>query len=514
MPRLEPGRVLAGKYRVERFLGEGAMGVVYVAEHELLRQKVALKLMRPAAGDQLQARARFLAEARNAARIQSDHVVAVMDVGILDVGTPFLVMELLDGANLAATLRARGGSLPISETVDWLLEAIDAIAHAHALGIVHRDLKPANLFLSRRADGTQRIKVLDFGISKATDPAGGAGITGTHAVLGTPSYMSPEQLRGANTVDLRTDIWALGVTAYELLTGVLPFQGDNPVALFATATATLIVPPRSLRAEIVEGLEAAVLRCLEPNPDDRFGSVAELASALAPYGTAAAAQTLARVQGITGIPPREESSPPSATARPTLAEEGRLSSSSSDSSNLVQESVSPWSDWHYSNKRPERGTEPPTGRWVRARAWVVLGGLALSIVAGLSYGIAQARRLPTPVAASGPPGAPVVLAGAREEPSQPLGAPSQVQTAPSAATQAPSGTSVAPATAPPRRVDPPYVRAPAKLSPVTSSPAPVFSEPLPQRGPSTAASASASPNCNPPYDIDALGHRQYKPECP
>jgi serine/threonine-protein kinase len=513
MPRFEPGRVLAGKYRIERFLGEGAMGVVYVAEHELLRQKVALKLMRPTLGDALQARARFLGEARNASRIKSDHVVGVVDVDVLDVGVPFLVMELLDGEDLAATLLARGSSLPISQTVDWLLEAIDAIAHAHALGIVHRDLKPSNLFLSRRLDGTQRIKVLDFGISKATDPADASGITGTDAVLGTPSYMSPEQLRGAKNVDGRTDIWALGVTAYELLTGVRPFQGDNPVALFAAATETRPVPPRSLRSEIAEGLEAAVLRCLEPNPDHRFGTVAELGTALTPYGTAAAARTLARVQGIGGMAPAVPSNSPTAPAPPTLAEEDVLSASRHASA-LRQPSIPAWSDARSSSQILETGTERSTLRWATVASRLVLGALALSVVAGLTYGIARGRPLPAPVAGSGSAAAPVAFVSAREDPSQPIGASSQLQTAPSPPADAPSGTSVAPATPPRRRGDPPDFRAVAKLSPGPSSPPAASSDPVPQRGPSTTASGAASPSCNPPYDIDALGHRRYKPECP
>jgi serine/threonine-protein kinase len=528
-PRLEPGRVLAGRYRIERFLGEGAMGVVYLAEHELLRQKVALKLMRQPSGDELQARARFLGEARNASRIQSDHVVRVMDAGVLDAGAPFLVMELLEGEDLGAILRTRS-PLPIADTVDWLLEAIDGIAHAHAQGIVHRDLKPSNLFLSTRPDGTGRIKVLDFGISKAVDPEWASGITGTHAVLGTPSYMSPEQLRGAKAVDARTDVWALGVTAYELLTGELPFRGDNAVALFAATTETRPTRPRVLRPEIPEALEEAILHCLAPSREDRFDTVAALGEALAPHGTPAAAGTLARVQSI---PARETSAP--AAASPSTLDEEQPSPSVADeqpspSSGDPQQSVSPWSDGR-SSKRVENRAEPPTDRWVAMRSRVLMGSLALSVAAGVTYAVARGRALPAPVAASGQAASlPVALDSARVD-AQPVGPSSQGPPArvvgegvPSSAADAHSATSLMAAGPPLRRTSASVApdTSAAKLSPAPSSPVATPGAAPSDRAPSSAAPSGtpleparqAPPSCNPPYTIDAQGHRQYKPECP
>jgi serine/threonine-protein kinase len=407
-PRLSPGQLLAGKYRIGRILGEGGMGVVYTAEHELLGQKVALKLMRPALGVGPRARVRFLNEARNASRIQSDHVVRVLDVGLLDSGAPFIVMELLDGADLAAVARERGAPLPIAQTVDWLLEAIDAIAHAHAMGIVHRDLKPSNLFLSKRPDGTRRIKVLDFGISKAIHFPAASASTATNAVLGTPLYMSPEQLRGAKRVDVHTDIWALGVVAYELLTGDLPFRGENLVALFAAATETTPLPLRQSRPEIAEGLETAVLRCLRQEPAERFASAADFGAALAPHGTVAAAQTFARVLGVAYASHSAPSPAKPSVSPPTLAQTDEGESLSSGGASVGQ-SVIPWSTGEGSSApKPLDGWRgQPAQRLPAVRAVLVTGVIALILVGGIS--IARRPRPRVPGDTFHPSGAPVAL---------------------------------------------------------------------------------------------------------
>ena len=322
-----PGEILAGKYRIERVLGEGGMGVVYAAHHQLLAQRVAIKVLREAIADHSEARARFLNEARLAAEIQNEHVARVLDVGILESGVPFIVLEYLDGSDLADLLHA-AGELAVEDVVDYLLQAICAVAQAHALGIIHRDLKPANLFLARRQDGTTQIKVLDFGISKATGGAAGATaqghLTGTNAVLGSPVYMSPEQLRASKNVDVRSDIWALGVIAYELLTGALPFEGDNVVDLFAAIQETEPRRARDRRPRIPAALDAAVMRCLRPKPAERFASVAELAEALAPYGTRVSLLALERVSRILSasggapfeLPPRAELAEPAHSVRP------------------------------------------------------------------------------------------------------------------------------------------------------------------------------------------------------
>ncbi|HTB76104.1 MAG TPA: serine/threonine-protein kinase [Polyangiaceae bacterium] len=209
------GDILARKYRVERVLGAGGMGVVVAACHLQLHQKVAIKFLLPEALSNAEAVERFAREARAAVKITSEHVARVIDVGTLDTGAPYMVMEFLEGHDLAQWVRLRG-SLLLEQAVDFVLQACEALAEAHALGIVHRDLKPANLFIVRGADALHAVKVLDFGISKAAGLE--VALTRTAAVMGSPLYMSPEQMAASRNVDARTNIWAMGIVLYELLT--------------------------------------------------------------------------------------------------------------------------------------------------------------------------------------------------------------------------------------------------------------------------------------------------------
>ncbi len=290
---LPAGSILAQKYRIESVLGEGGMGTVYAAHHELLDQRVALKVLFAEAMLDPEARARFLQEARSAARLQSEHVARVMDIDTLDSGVPFIVMEYLEGSDLGQLLERRR-VFEASRVVDYVLQALEAIAQAHAQGIIHRDLKPSNLFLTNRADGSQIIKVLDFGISKPTFGRV-AKITSSRSVLGSPPYMSPEQVRSPRTVDARTDIWATGILLYELLTGKMPFDGEEVGELFA---AILEQEPNGIRVkrrDVPEGLEHVVFRCLAKNRDERFSDVAELARALGPFGSGEQAKSVDRI---------------------------------------------------------------------------------------------------------------------------------------------------------------------------------------------------------------------------
>ncbi|MBL8716729.1 MAG: serine/threonine protein kinase [Myxococcales bacterium] len=278
-----PGEVIAGKYRVDGELGAGAMGVVLSGHHLLLQRPVALKVLRQASASRPVVVARFLREARAALSIQSAHVVRVMDVGTLDGGAPFMVMEHLDGEDLGQLL-ARRGPLPVGEAVGYVLQACDAVAEAHQRGIVHRDLKPANLFLTRRADGRALIKVLDFGISKATlgEAERDLGLTESAAILGSPIYMSPEQVRDSKSVDARADVWALGVVLYRLTSGAAPFEGSTFSSLCAAIAADPPVPLRERFPAVPAALDAVVTRCLEKDPAARFPDVSALAAALAP----------------------------------------------------------------------------------------------------------------------------------------------------------------------------------------------------------------------------------------
>jgi serine/threonine-protein kinase len=294
------GDILAGKFRIDRVLGQGGMGVVVAAEHTTLRQKVAVKFLLPEAMARADACDRFLREARAAVAIRSEHVARVTDVGTLDSGAPYMVMELLAGTDLGVVLQQRG-PLPIAEAVDYLLQAGEAIAEAHSLGIIHRDLKPANLFLSARADGSSLIKVLDFGLSKV--PKGNAmdaSLTAANVIMGSPFYMSPEQVRSLKGLDARTDVWSLGVILYQLVTGVRPFDAEGLGVLFLMIGADPVTPPSAHRPDLPPGLEAVILRCLEKDPSHRMASVAELAGALAPFAPSGSRLSVERIQRTLG----------------------------------------------------------------------------------------------------------------------------------------------------------------------------------------------------------------------
>ena len=295
----KPGAVIADKYRIERVIGVGGMGIVYAARHELLNNVVALKLLLPQVAKDKEAVARFLHEGRATARLQSAHVVRVMDVGMVGEA-PFLAMELLAGEDLSQILETRGRFL-ITETVDHLLEAMEGLSHAHAAGIIHRDLKPSNLFLTHNEDDSRTIKVVDFGISKSMGKDSG-NITSTAAVLGSPAYMAPEQLRSSKRVDARADIWSLGVIAFELLTGAIPFEGETVGEIFANVLERAPRRPGQLRVEIPGKLEEAILRCLQKSPDARFPNVGELAGAIARFGTGRCDGLIAGIEKKFGTP--------------------------------------------------------------------------------------------------------------------------------------------------------------------------------------------------------------------
>jgi len=280
---IEAGVVLAGKFRIERVLGRGGMGVVVAAHHLQLDERVALKFLLPEALGNAEAVQRFAREARAAVKIKSEHVARVTDVGTLDNGSPYMVMEYLHGTDLGDLVGSKG-VLPIDEAVEFVLQACEAVAEAHAIGIVHRDLKPSNLFLTRRADGSACIKVLDFGISKVTTGKDSEmGMTKTAMVMGSPLYMSPEQMASSRDVDARTDIWAIGAILHELVTGSVPFMADTMPQLCAKILQESPVPLSEARPDAPPGLQAVVLRCLQKKTSDRYPTVAELAADLLPF---------------------------------------------------------------------------------------------------------------------------------------------------------------------------------------------------------------------------------------
>jgi eukaryotic-like serine/threonine-protein kinase len=297
---IQPGMVVAGKYRVDRLIGTGGMGVVVEAHHLDLDDRVALKLLHAEVARDDESLARFEREARSAFKIQSEHVARVLDVGKLAAGTPYMVMEYLQGVDLATELE-RGRLFQIHEAVDLVIEACDGVASAHGLGIVHRDLKPENLFLDRRPDGGVQLKVLDFGISKVTGAADRM-LTGAATTLGTPQYMAPEQWMSSRDVAGAADIWALGVILYELCAGKLPFED---VSLARLCAKVLEVPPTPIHAhrpEVSAALEKVILRCLEKKPQRRYATARELAAALAPFASPAGRASAAAVPRGSALP--------------------------------------------------------------------------------------------------------------------------------------------------------------------------------------------------------------------
>lgn len=309
---VKPGDVLAGKYEVERVLGVGGMGVVVAARHLQLRERVALKFLLPDIVLQPGAVERFEREARAAVRIKSEHVARVSDVGLLDGTVPYMVVEYLDGVDLSQRL-ARTGPMPMEEAVEYVLQACAAMAEAHSLGIVHRDLKPSNLFLTRRPNGEPLIKVLDFGISKlapSPEDAPRPSLTTTNGVMGSPLYMSPEQVRSAKNVDARSDIWSLGVILYELLSAHPPFDGRMVPEVIAKIAADPPTPLRDWLPGVDLRLEQTILRCLEKEPAARFPTVAEFAAALLPFGGPRATMTMHRITAsLPSMPPPDATIP-------------------------------------------------------------------------------------------------------------------------------------------------------------------------------------------------------------
>jgi serine/threonine-protein kinase len=284
------GDMIAGKYRITSVIGEGGMGAVFAAHHELLDVAVAVKVLSANLVQTSGAVDRFTREARAVARLKSEHVAHVMDVGTLDGGQPYIVMELLEGEDLRQRI-AREGRLPVQQAVDYVMQALDAMAHAHAIGVVHRDLKPENLFVTMTPDGREIVKVLDFGVAKLSqamqpqDSGRWRALTAEHTALGSPHYMAPEQVRDSRLIDQRADVWALGVILYELVTGRDAFPGETTGEIFASILRVAPEPIEALRPDAPWELDAAVTSCLTRDPDERFANVAELARALAPLAS-------------------------------------------------------------------------------------------------------------------------------------------------------------------------------------------------------------------------------------
>jgi eukaryotic-like serine/threonine-protein kinase len=480
------GQVIAGKYRVERVLGEGAFGVVVAAVHTQIGQRVALKFLQADALKQNGVVERFLREAQSAVQIQSEHVARVLDVGKLKTGAPYMVLEYLEGRDLSQVLQEQG-PLPLAVAIDYVLQACEAIAEAHAHGIVHRDLKPANIFLTARADGSPLVKVLDFGISKASSRpleglAPASSLTRTHGMMGSPLYMAPEQVRSAKRVDARADIWSLGVILYELTTRQWPFFSTNVAGLFLAIGADPPTPLRKVWPECSPGFEAVVMRCLAKDVNLRYQSVAELAEALLPYapGSQVSVQRIVRLQGrvaaAQGVVAPGQASPAFMVANTALIE-------SDDAATNV-----------YVPPRPVEGPAQSTIEWGRSSAEqelpspkrrVVMGvvgsavlvvGAVMGTVTVLNYRTAQPRTEPAASLAAPPPA---------------------VEMAPAATTSSPASSS-APS---PAAASSPLVELPAPVVSVSASVAHPSRKPPPKPSvrPSTTGQGDDMPNFGPQH---------------
>jgi serine/threonine-protein kinase len=337
--RFEPtaGAVLDGKYRLERALGEGGMGVVVAATHVGLEQRVAIKFLHAEATKNKEAVERFEREAKVAAKVKSEHIARVSDFGRAPGNVPYIVMEYLEGSDLGDLIDMEG-RLAVPEASEIVLQACEALAEVHAAGIVHRDLKPSNLFITRRADGSPCVKLLDFGISKFTvhpdDSRADPSLTATATIMGSPSYMSPEQLKSTKEVDARTDIWSIGAVLYEALTGRPAFQGETVPQVCAMIASDDPDPPLTVRGGLPIALDKAVLGCLAKKPEDRL-TLVDLARVLVQFAPERARPALDRIEAVAGAPPsaalsrpdKEEKQPDPLPVLPLATERARTRSS-------------------------------------------------------------------------------------------------------------------------------------------------------------------------------------------
>jgi serine/threonine-protein kinase len=482
------GQILVGKYRVERVLGQGGMGVVLAARHIHLEERVAIKLMLAEAAFSAEAVARFVREARAAARLESAHVAKVSDVGTLEDGRPYMVMEYLDGQDLSQVLQT-SGVLGVQDAVDYVLQAGEAIAEAHSIGIIHRDLKPSNLFLTRRRDRTPHVKVLDFGISKVSGSsmkASDNAMTKTSAMMGSPLYMSPEQMTSVRDVDARSDIWALGIILFELLTGSPPFIGETLPQVCGLVIQSPDPPASSRRPDLPPELDALIHRCLAKNPADRFQNVAELALALQPFAGRYGRASVERIVLLSGGP--EPASLPRTTATAPINE----AASQAATGQAVQGTHAAWGE-----------TRPPVPS-KRSNGWLVLPLLGVPSLAAAAwfFVVKPAAEGTGPeasssvVSAAEPPVAPppesVLPPPVESPPSASLAPPPSA--APPAGRVAPAPAAAATPRSQAAARKPPLAAAavpskPASAAPAVAAPAPAVATPAP----AVATPASAAP---------------------
>jgi eukaryotic-like serine/threonine-protein kinase len=507
---LKPGDVIGGKYRVEKVIGVGGMGIVLACYHLQLEQRVAIKMLLPEVLDIPEAVARFSREARAAVRIKSEHVAHVTDVGTAENGAPYMVMEYLEGSDLSDWLKQRG-ALPVKQAIEFVLQASEAIAEAHALGIVHRDLKPANLFCIQRADGGYSIKVLDFGISKITNAQStdsGLGMTRTSTMMGTPYYMSPEQMRSSRDVDARTDIWALGAILYELLAGALPFTGEQLAELCIQIISNPTPLIRATRPEVPIEVERTICKCLEKEREQRYVNIAEFAAALGPFAPSRARVSVDRIRGIVqgagmsvsalAAPPSSGSLTPPAAPGQTGVAWGQTSAGRSQRNKwlavsvlLAMTTLGLGAIWFVRSRVPaSRETSAASSRQSPLAVASVTTNMATAMLEARAPASAALEVAVVPSSTT-PPVSLQTDAGAPATPPAALANRGKPATEGNSKHTTARSTSIGKDVTPSRKdIPPPPPAEPPKSPPPT-----------------------AKPNCDPPYTLDDLGRKHFKAEC-
>ncbi len=380
------GDVIGDKYRLDRLVGEGGMGVVYAATHLPLAQPVALKVVRPDPSNRATATTRLVREARMVASLTSEHVARVQDVGTIADGTPYLVMELLSGATLQAIVSEQG-ALSVSEASEAIIQACHGLGDAHSHGIIHRDVKPSNLFRTFDGSGAPRVKVIDFGVSKASQGVDDANMleTKTGTLLGSPPFMSPEQIQTASDVDARTDVWSLGVVLYFLVSGKRPFEAQSLLDLMTLIAYEKEASLRTRAPSVPAGFEQVVDRCLQKRRDDRFSGVAELAEALVPFAPGRTHALAARVARVSPSWPGPAALPAPIEAGGTIT---RTVTAAEPADGSTVGGIS------------TQGTQrnPGRRRWAKAAA-LALGG-AIAVAATVGFSRRERAGEPAPIPAS------------------------------------------------------------------------------------------------------------------
>ncbi len=387
------GTVLEGKYRIERLLGAGGMGSVWIAEHTMLHRPVAVKVLDSSATTRdATAVQRFLREAQTAARLRSDHIVDVLDVGKFDDGTPFLIMELLEGETLASRIK-RAGRVPQNEAANLVDQLLSGLAAAHDAGVIHRDIKPDNCFIVQKG-GKDHLKLLDFGISKVAGDAREMRMTRTGVVMGTPYYMAPEQARGSKDIDHRCDLYAAGAILYECVTGRVPFEAESVNELLFKIVLEPLVPPRSIAPELDPAFEDVILCGMGREADQRYATAEKFREALAPFIT----------RRTTGTQVVVLSNPPPARTTPPISGNEATAPIDSDAVKAIAQSsgssgrATPSGLQGLSKTGPLHLSEPPPAR--SSATWLALAAAAVLVLGGGAFYLSTSR---TPASASASP---------------------------------------------------------------------------------------------------------------